>query len=121
MKCDIMRGCKECPHYLKNIELTKIRDVARKAATLDIIPEDRVSGMGCGRIYITGMKIRKNSKIAKVLTGEGFRLTERPYTTGLSIYIGYDNSTGHQHTLGRKVARIFNENNICCGCEGDGD
>lgn len=78
---------------------------------------------GCGRVYVTvGYKtINKNSKATKTLESVGFRMTRRPYNSGLHIYVGYDNASGRELAMGEAIAQSFRESGIAAFADADAD
>lgn len=82
---------------------------------------DRPSG--CGRVYVgLGYKaLRKNGKAVKVLEKYGFKVFTRPNSSGVWIYVGYDNCTGVELAKGRAIAESFKRSGITAYMIADGD
>ena len=77
----------------------------------------------CGRAYVfVGFgKLTKGMKAAKILEKYGFKLTPRPYGTGLYIYVGYDNADGYAMGKAEMIAAEFKKVGIVAGADGDAD
>jgi len=113
--------CKNCPNQIHNVDPLKVKEVAKAAVNIQVNGEDIKRAYGCGRVYVSFLKLRKTSKQAKALESVGFNITRRPHSTQYHIYVGYDNATGRQLAYGKKLAKHFNDNDICCYCDGDDD
>lgn len=78
---------------------------------------------GCGRVYVfVGYKsLRKNAKAVKTLERAGFRMTPRPGTKGVVIYVGYDNFDGGALGRGEAIAQSLRDSGIAAGMDADSD
>lgn len=83
----------ENPSVYDDATINKLVEVISQANDQSYAP---VRIYGCGRVYVRiGYKaIRSNSKLAKKLTAAGLKMFKSPGTTGVGIYVGYDNAHG---------------------------
>lgn len=77
---------------------------------------------GCGRVYLNiGYgRMNKSSPIADALK-KIFLVTKRPYQSGVSFYIGYDNADGHISSTAEFVAKSIKEIGIPSFVDYDAD
>ena len=67
-------------------------------------------GYGCGRAYVYVGKVRKGSKVAKAIEKE-FKFFECA-GWGRCIYVGYDNSTGHEIAASEAIADVLKSHGV---------
>lgn len=104
-----------------SVDLIKKVGPLAYAAGLNASGVKRVYG-GCGRVYIEIIGgVRKGSKIAKTFESVGFKMLKRPNSSGVRIYVGYDNATGHEFVKADAIAEVLKENGIGCYVDADGD
>lgn len=104
-------------------ELTDLNEVERivRVASESVVNAKRIGSVGgCGRVYVSLGKIRKGSKVEKIIS-RYFKLMSRPYSTYKQIYVGYDNASGLEWNMGELIAKTFNDNGISAYVDGDGD
>jgi len=104
-------------------DVKSLEVAARKVLSADYSGIGSFPPSGCGRVYVgfSGGGLSKASKAVKILSGLGFKMTPRPYYSGVLIYVGYDNCSGTVLAKGEKIAQLFSENGFKAYMDADGD
>jgi len=108
------------------IDINVAKNAAKAAFDASRNPARIGSVGGCGFVYVeihdvNYKGIRKGSKVAKAFEDVGFRMTARPNSSGVRIYVGYDNATGLEWNRGEIIAKVLKENGVLAYVDGDGD
>lgn len=109
--------------YIKDVkDLSSVKRILQDCfdAGYQTPTTDDVIRSCCGRVYVDIGKIRKGSKL-DALVSSVFNFYKRPGVSYKQIYVGYDNATGVEMSMGHKIAKAFNDAGIHAYADGDPD